>query len=175
MMNNSLESGECIKQELTLDAVSEIRIGVDHLTEWGDVAPYRKVFTNPNAPLRIRIPKVNIHNQNLEIPEHTSEYKMRSDFPVKHSTNVKLATNLPLFSNMRIRVLKTPFNKGNAILLLISNLATPAANVREAFKVVYTLFQSMTSDLTFQCNKKYFRCRGYYTKDFYTCTFEAQI
>jgi len=175
MMNNSLESGECIKQDLTLNAVSEIRIGVDHLTERGEEAPYRKVFTKPNAPLRVGIPKANIHNQNLEIPEHTSEYKMCSDFPVKHSTNVELGTNLPLFSNMTIRVLKTPFNKGNTILLLISNLATPAANVREAFKVVYTLFESMAPDLTFQCNKKYFRCRGYYTKNFYTCTFEAQI
>jgi len=76
---------------------------------------------------------------------------------------------------MPIRVLSTPFNQSNAILLTISSLAAAAANVREAFSVVYTLFQSMAPDLTFQPNNKDLRCRGYYTRDFDTCVFEAQI
>jgi hypothetical protein len=33
----------------------------------------------------------------------------------------------------------------------------------------------MAPCVTVQMNKKYFRCRGYYTRDFDTCIFEAQI
>eukprot|EP00495_Collosphaeridae_sp_1-RS-2012_P001240 TRINITY_DN1290_c0_g2_i1.p1 TRINITY_DN1290_c0_g2~~TRINITY_DN1290_c0_g2_i1.p1 ORF type:complete len:258 (+),score=15.56 TRINITY_DN1290_c0_g2_i1:419-1192(+) len=33
----------------------------------------------------------------------------------------------------------------------------------------------MAPNMTVQMNKKYFRCRGYYTRDFDTCIFEAQI
>lgn len=110
----------------------------------------------------------------LKTPEHVSQYAIKRDLQVKHVAKSGVI-QFPRLDDMPILVLNTPFAQGNAILLIIQNQMAAASSVREAFRIVYTMFQSMAPDLTFQPNRKDLRCRGYYTRDFDTCTFEAQI
>jgi len=173
--------GECIDKDLTPDndrIISNCGCRVGHSKDLREVAQYKRVVVETTETLKVELPKsvINIQNpvRGLKIPEQVSEHKFSGDFPVGHSARNEL-TNLPQPRNLAIRVLKTPFNKGHAILLNISSLVDPTVNVRHAFNEVLTLFESMEPNLTVQMNKKYFRCRGYYTRDFDTCIFEVQI
>jgi len=173
-----ISRGECIDQDLIPDNDQFVTFRVGHSKELRDVGQNRRVVVETTETLEEELPKsvINIQNRvrGLKIPKQVSEHKFNGAFSVKHSVKNEV-TNLPLPRNLGIRVLKTPFNKGHAVLLNISSMVDPVANVRHAFNVVYTLFESMAPCLTVQMNRKYFRCRGYYTRDFDTCIFEAQI
>jgi len=176
-----INRGECIDKDLIPDndrIVSDFGFPVGHSKQLRDVAQNKRVVVETTETLEDELPKsvITIHNQvrGLKISEQVSEHKFRGAFPVGYSVKNEV-TNLPQPRNLAIRVLKTPFNKGHAVLLNISSLVDPTANVRRAFNEVFTLFESMAPNLTVKMNKKYFRCRGYYTRDFDTCIFEAQI
>jgi len=176
-----INRGECIDKDLIPDndrIVSDFGFPVGHSKPLRDVAQNKRVVVETTETLEEELPKsvINIQNEvrGLKIPEQVSEHKFSGAFPLEHSAKNEV-TNLPRPKNLAIRVLKTPFNKSDAVLLNISSLVDPTAKVRHAFKDVYTLFESMAPSLTVQMNKKYFRCRGYYTRDFETCIFDAQI
>merc|ERR1719233_1670773 len=158
--------------------VSDFGLRAGHSKQLRDVAQNKRVVVETTETLEEELPKsvLNIQNhvRGLKIPEQFSEHKFSGAFTVGDSVKNEVR-NLPQPRNLAIRVLKTPFNKGHAVLLNISSLVDPTANVRHAFNEVFTLFESMAPSLTVQMNKKYFRCRGYYTRDFDTCIFEAQI
>jgi len=174
-------SGEYIEKDLLPDSdriVSNFGSRVGHSKEVRDVPLNKRVVVKTTETLEDELPKSVIKIQNkvkeFKIPEQVSEYKVSGSFSVRRSASNE-AINLPHSRNMRIRVLKTPFNKCHAVLLNISGLVDSGDSVRQAYNAVFTLFDSMAPRLTVQLNKKYFRSRGYYTRDFDTCIFEVQI
>jgi len=74
-----------------------------------------------------------------------------------------------------IRGLSGHFCEANSIILTPPKQESETESISEALRVVYLDFLSMEPDLTFRPNENELRCRGYFTHDFDTCSFIAQI
>jgi len=74
-----------------------------------------------------------------------------------------------------IRCLRGHFCEANSIILTLPKPESETESISEALRVVYRDFLSMEPDLTFRPNENELRCRGYFTHDFDTCSFIAQI
>jgi len=74
-----------------------------------------------------------------------------------------------------VRCLKGHYNQSDAILLGTPKLLISSESAREALSVLYAFFHTMEPNLSFIPCINELRCFGYFTHDFDTCSFVAQI
>jgi len=89
--------------------------------------------------------------------------------------NVRKCIDEIPFHKFPIRCLRGYFFEANSIILTLPKPKSGTETISEALRVVYLVFQSMEPDLTFRPSENELRCRGYFTYDFDTCSFLAQI
>jgi len=83
-------------------------------------------------------------------------------------------TRIPSFEKMDIRILESPFNRIDAVLIFVPSVESPIQVMKAAFVTLYTLFQSRAPAITFRPHQKNLRFKGSYTEGFSTCAFAAE-
>jgi len=179
-MNDCAEAKYNDTQELQHDSQSaygDSDSKVDDIKVDTHLALPHKVTVKLELSTELKEEQFNIQRptgSNLKITETTSEKTILNE---KLTSNKSLSAKIksPLQNKIPVRCLKGHYCRAHAILLGTVNSTVSSQSAQKALRVVYSLFQTMEPDLTFQPCTKELRCLGYFTYDFDTCSFVAQI
>jgi len=150
------------------------------LCEDRELAPNRGIvvpcFDFPRQDLTSNADKFRKLNPSISLAEKKNACDRENDLKcVGIPVEVTMPeTRIPSFEKMEIRILESPFNRMNSVIIYVPSVKSPIQVMKAAFVTLYKLFQSRAPAITFCPHQKNLRFKGSFTEGFSTCAFAAE-
>jgi len=138
-------------------------------------APNRVVNSNLELITELKEEQFHMHNPTVNSRNVPESKLQKTTFNEILTTNESGSGRNKIPNNIPVRWLNGHYSQSDAILLGTPNLTVTSESAREALRVLYSLLRTMEPNVTFQPCMTELRCFGYFTYDFDTCSFVAQI